>query len=61
MYRPYTKIISKWTKDLNVRSDIVKLLEENIDKRLSGINHSNIFFNPFPRIMGIKTKQMGPT
>ena len=53
---PYTKIISKWIKDLNVRPDTIKLLEENIDRTLSDINHSNIFFDPPPRIMEIKTK-----
>ena len=55
MYRTYTKIILKWIKDLNMRSYTVKLLEESIGRTLSGINHSSIFFNPFPRIMGIKT------
>ena len=51
----YTKISSKWVKDLNVRLDTIKLLEENIGRTLSEINHS-IFFGPFPRIMEIKTK-----
>ena len=53
---PYAKIRSKWTKDLNVRPDTLKLLEENIGRTLSDINHSNIFFNLSPRIMEIKTK-----
>ena len=53
---PYTKISSKWIKDLKVRLDIIKLLEENIGRTLSDINHSNIFFNLSPRIMEIKTK-----
>ena len=52
----YTKISSKWVKDLNVRPDTIKLLEKNIGRTLSDINHSNIFFNPSPRIMEIKTK-----
>ena len=53
---PYTKINSKWIKDLNVRPDSVKLLEENIGRTLSDINHSNIIFEPSPRVMEIKTK-----
>ena len=56
MYRTYTKIISKWIKDLNVRSDTIKLLEKNISRTLSDINHSNIFLEPSPRLMKIKTK-----
>ena len=53
---PYTKINSKWIKDLNVRPDTIKLLEENIGRRLYDINHSKIFFDPPPRVMGIETK-----
>ena len=53
---PYTKINSKWIKDLNVRPETIKLLEENIGKTLSDINHSRIFYDPPPRLMKIKTK-----
>ena len=51
---PYEKINSKWIKDLNVIPDTMKLLEENIGRTLSDIDHSNIFFNLSPRIMQIK-------
>ena len=53
---PYTKINSKWIKDLNVRPEAIKLLEENIGKTLSDINHSMIFYDPPPRILQIKAK-----
>ena len=53
---PYTKINSKWIKDLNVRLEILKLLEENIGKTLSDINHSRILYDPPPRVMEIKAK-----
>ena len=53
---PYTKISSKWIKDLNVRPDTVELLEKNAGKTLSDINYSNVFLNPSARIMEIKTK-----
>ena len=53
---PYTKINSKWTKDLNVRPETVKLLEENIGKTLSDINHSRILYESPPRILEIKAK-----
>ena len=53
---PYTKINSKWIKDLNVIPDTIKLLEENIGRTLFDINHSNIFFDLSPRVIEIKTK-----
>ena len=53
---PYTKINSKWIRDLNVRLDTIKLLEENIGRTLFDINHSKVFFDPPPRVMEIKTK-----
>ena len=53
---PYTKISLKWNKDVNVRLDTIKLLEENIGRTLSDISHSNIFFDASHRIMEIKTK-----
>ena len=52
----YTKINSKWIKDLNVRPESIKLLEENIGKTLSNINHSRILYDPPPRILEIKAK-----
>ena len=53
---PYTKINSNWIKNLNVRPETTKLLEENIGRTLSGINHSKILYNPPPRVMEIKAK-----
>ena len=52
----YTKINSKWIKDLIVRPETIKLLEENIGKTLSDINHSKILYDPPPRVMEIKAK-----
>ena len=53
---PYTKVNSKWVKDLNVRPETLKLLEKNIGKTLSNINHSRILYDPPPRILEIKAK-----
>ena len=53
---PYTKINSKRIKDLNVRPETIKLLQENISSTLFDINHSKILFDPPPRVMEIKTK-----
>ena len=60
---PYTKINLKWIKDLKVRPETIKLLEENIGKTLSDINHSSrILYDPTSRNIGNKSKnkQMGP-
>ena len=53
---PHTKIKSKWIKDLNIRPETIKLLEENIGKTLSNIKHSRILYDPPPRILEIKGK-----
>ena len=53
---PYTKMNSKWIKDLNVRPDAMKLLEENVGRTLYDINHSKSLFDPAPREMEIKTQ-----
>ena len=51
----YTKVNSKWIKDLNVRPETIKLLEENIGRTLD-INQSKILYDPPPRVTEIKTK-----
>ena len=53
---PYRKINSKRIKDLNVRLETIKLLEENIGRTLDDINQSKILYDPPPRVMEIKTK-----
>ena len=53
---PYTKINSKWIKDLNVRPEIGKLLEENIGRTLYDINQNKTLYHPPPRVMEIKTE-----
>ena len=53
---PYTKINSKWIKDLTVRPETIKLLEENTGRTLDDINQNKILYEPPPRVMEIKTK-----
>ena len=53
---PYTKINSKWIKDLNIRPESIKLLAENIGRTHNNINQSKILYEPSPRAMEIKTK-----
>ena len=52
----YTKINSKWIKNLNVRPETIKLLEVNIGRTLNDINQSKILYDPPPRVMEIKTE-----
>ena len=54
---PYTKINSKWIKNLNVRWETIKLLEENINRTLNDINQSKILYDPPLRVMVIKTNK----
>ena len=53
---PYTKINSKWIKDLDISPDTIKLLEENIGQTFSHVNNSNIFSDPPLRVNTVKTK-----
>ena len=53
---PHTKINSKWINDLYLRSETVKLLEENIGRTLDDINQSKILYDPPPTVIEIKTK-----
>ena len=52
---PYIKINSKWIKDLNIRPETIKFLEENTGKIFDDTNQSNIHYDPPPRVMEIKT------
>ena len=49
-------IFFKWIKDLNIRPETIKILEENIGKTLSNINHSRILYDSPPRVTEIKVK-----
>ena len=53
---PYTKINSKWIKDLSIRPETIKPLEENIGRTLDDLNQSKMLYDPSPRVMEIKTK-----
>ena len=53
---PYAKLNSKWIKDLNVRPESIKLLQENMGVTLNDINQSKILYDPPPRVMEIKIK-----
>ena len=53
---PYTNINSKWIKDLNVRSQTIKLLEESISRTVFDINNRKILYDPPSRVMEIKTE-----
>ena len=59
---PYTKINSKWIKELNIRPETIKLLEENTGRILNDINQSKILYDPPSTVMGIKkkSKEVGP-
>ena len=54
---PYTKINSKWIKYIKVQPETMKLLEKNIGKTLSDLNHSRILYDPTPRVLEMKAKR----
>ena len=53
---PYTKINSRWIKDLNISCDAINILEENIGRKISDIPHNNIFTDMSPRAKDIKER-----
>ena len=53
---PYTKINSRWIKDLNISCDTIKVIEENIGRKISHIPGSNIFADMSPRARDIKER-----
>ena len=53
---PYTKINSKWIKDLNISCNTIKVLEENIGRRISDIPHSKFLTDMSPKAMDIKER-----
>ena len=53
---PYTKINARWVKDLNISRDTIKVLEENIDRKISDISHNSIFTDMSPRSKDIKER-----
>ena len=58
---PHTKINSKWIKDLTVRPETIKLLEENTGRTLDDINQSKILYDPPPRVIKTKVNKWGLT
>ena len=56
---PHTKMNSRWIKDLNISCDTIKIIEENIGRKISDISRSNIFTDMSPRALDIKNKQIG--
>ena len=55
-FRPYTKINSRWIKDINISPDTIKVLEENTGRKILDIPCSNIFANMSPRARDIKER-----